>query len=377
MGAATNISHITVTNGLGTQYTATGNNNSVSVNLQSGALPDSTALDIYLLNDPAASQNAISGTNSFIVSLVVSWLASDGTVPTTAAGKPLVVTVNNAAIKQGALIYQLIGGVAQLVGAASQDGSAQVSITDDPELVIVATVPSAPTQVSAVAGNASAVVSWTSSTSTGGADITSYVVTASSGETCTTTLSSCEIAGLANGTAVTFTVSALNSIGNSVASSASSAVTPAAPVVRAPSGGAPSPPPTPTTPAPVPTTPSTPSTPAPTPNPSPAPTVTSASPANINILGFASASSALTAAIKKALRKIAGKIGKAKAVSISGLVPKSNVSSATVKLASARSNAAAAYLAGLIKSKSKATVKGKKATSTSGNASGIRVIVVY
>lgn len=234
IGSSSKIGSLTVSSGLGTQYTANGNNNSVSVDLPSGALPDGTSLDIYLLSDSSHAQSLISGSASFLVSLVVSWLATDGSVPTTAAGKPIVVTVTNPSIKAGASIYQVMGGVAQYVGIATQDGSAQVSITDDPELVIAATVPNAPITSTVTAGNSSAVVTWSAPTISGGSDVTGYLVTASTGQTCSTVLLTCTVTGLTNGTAVTFTVRALNAIGSGAASTATASVTPSAPQSNVP-----------------------------------------------------------------------------------------------------------------------------------------------
>ena len=89
------------------------------------------------------------------------------------------------------------------------------------------TVPDAPTEVSAIAGNAQAEISFTAPTNTGGINITSYTVTSSPGGiTATGTSSPITITGLTNGTSYTFTVIATNDIGNSVGSSASSPVTP-------------------------------------------------------------------------------------------------------------------------------------------------------
>ena len=229
IGSSNKIGSLTVSNGLATQYTATGNSNSVTVDMPSGALPDGTSLDIYLLNGSSLAQSLITGSHSFLVNLVVAWLASDGTVPTTASGKPVVVTINNTSIKAGAAIYQVLGGVAQFVGYATQDGTAQVSITDDPELVITTTVPTTPLTATAIASNGSATVSWSAPQSTGGSDITTYLVSASSGQTCSTVLLSCTVTGLTNGSAVTFTVRALNAIGSGAASTATASVTPSAP----------------------------------------------------------------------------------------------------------------------------------------------------
>ncbi len=235
IGSSSKIGSLTLTNGLGTQYTATGSSNSVNINLPSGSLPDGTILDVYLLNDPSSAQSIIAGSNNFIVSLVVSWLALDGTVPTTSAGKPVVVTISNPSIKAGASIYRLVGGVAEFVGIATQDGVAEVSLTDDPELVIAATVPSSPLTAEARLSGTTATVSWVAPFSSGGADISSYLVTSSTGTTCTSQTLSCEFSGLTYGVTQTFTVQALNAVGVSLACSSTSPVTALAPQVS--SGG--------------------------------------------------------------------------------------------------------------------------------------------
>lgn len=91
------------------------------------------------------------------------------------------------------------------------------------------TAPQPPTNVRAQAGDSAAEVTWTAP-SDGGSPITAYVVTADpSGRTCTADSSTrCIVAGLTNRTAYRFTVVAVNGIGRSSASAASSAVTPKA-----------------------------------------------------------------------------------------------------------------------------------------------------
>jgi hypothetical protein len=87
--------------------------------------------------------------------------------------------------------------------------------------------PDAPTSVTAVAGNASAFVSWTAPASDGGSPVTSYTVTsAPDGVTCVTTGSGCSVSPLTNGTPYTFTVVANNAVGPSPASDPSNEVTP-------------------------------------------------------------------------------------------------------------------------------------------------------
>ena len=103
------------------------------------------------------------------------------------------------------------------------DGAWSMSVSVTP-----VAVPDPPTAVTAAAGDTSAVVSWTEPTDTGSDDITGYTVTASpDGATCSTTGAlSCAVSGLTNGTPYTFTVTAANRYGDSVASAASAAVIP-------------------------------------------------------------------------------------------------------------------------------------------------------
>jgi hypothetical protein len=106
--------------------------------------------------------------------------------------------------------------------------SSSVSAAANISGVATTTVPGAPTGVSAQALEAAARVSFTAPSSNGGAAITGYTVTASPGGiTATGSASPITVTGLTNGTAYTFTVKATNSAGDSAASSASNAVTPA------------------------------------------------------------------------------------------------------------------------------------------------------
>ncbi|QTH43761.1 S-layer homology domain-containing protein [Cohnella sp. LGH] len=100
-------------------------------------------------------------------------------------------------------------------------------------VVVEAGVPTAPTNVTAVAGDGRATISFTPSSNDGGSPIAKYIVTSQpDGITAEGTGSPITITGLTNGTSYTFTVKAINSAGSSAASDASSAVVP-----RAPSGG--------------------------------------------------------------------------------------------------------------------------------------------
>ena len=85
--------------------------------------------------------------------------------------------------------------------------------------VSVESVPGAPTGVVATRGDGAATVTFTAPASTGGSPVLDYVVTTSpGGATTTCTASPCEVSGLTNGTATTFTVQARNVHGTGPAS---------------------------------------------------------------------------------------------------------------------------------------------------------------
>ena len=140
----------------------------------------------------------------------------------------------------GGPLLASVGPVASYTDASAVNGttyyyevSAVNSVGEGPRSAPIAatpaTVPGAPTLVSATAGDGSVALAWTAPASSGGSSITGYTVTASpGGATCTATGLDCTVSGLTNDTTYGFTVRARNAAGSGAASNTLSA-TPKAP----------------------------------------------------------------------------------------------------------------------------------------------------
>jgi uncharacterized repeat protein (TIGR02543 family) len=213
----------------------------VDVLVPRGALPVGTAVNIDYVSDMSRAQTLISISNNYLLSVVVSWIAPDGTVPDTSAGLAVSVTFTDSRIKAGQTVYSLLGSQVVVLGIATQDGTVTVTLISDPEIVIASTRSSAPVSVTATtAANAQSVITWTPPSHSGGSDVIEYTVTSSGGQSCTTQgATTCTVTGLTNGTSYTFTVTATNSIGTSAPSAASSSITPRAPGASGGSGSRP------------------------------------------------------------------------------------------------------------------------------------------
>ena len=206
-------------------------NSSAHVQIQAGALPAGTVISVRYFKETTRQQSLIGSDKSYFFSVLVSWILGSGstaTVPNTASDKPILVTLTNTAIKAGAMVYRVIGGVVSELQRATVDGSITVELRSDPELVIAATKPTAPQSLSATsAGSGGSVLSWLAPTSNGGSEITEYTayVAADPSKSCTTSTLTCTITGLTNATNYSFVVTATNGVGVSPASSAASATT--------------------------------------------------------------------------------------------------------------------------------------------------------
>lgn len=136
LSSPTRIGAITTVSGVGNTYSASTGSTSVTLNYVADALPAGTVIDAYLSGSTAHAASVISGESNLLLSMVIAWKAPDSTVPNTAAGKALTMTINNPAIKAGAKIYSVIGDSATVVATATTDGTVTVEMTQDPEIVI-------------------------------------------------------------------------------------------------------------------------------------------------------------------------------------------------------------------------------------------------
>jgi hypothetical protein len=198
--------------------------------------------------EPAPAPGQVTGVTATAgqASANVSWTApSTGGPPASytitpyigaTAQTPVTITGNPPATTK--TITGLTPGTAYTftVTASNPTGSGTASAHSGSVTPLGAVAPGAPTALSAQADSKGAIVSWTAPASDGGSALTTYTVTPYIGTTAQTTTpvtapaTSVRVAGLTNGTAYTFKVTATNAAGSSPASAASSAATPQASV---------------------------------------------------------------------------------------------------------------------------------------------------
>lgn len=166
---------------------------------------------------PAANGSPITGYT------ITPYVGAEAQAPRTFAGSATSRTVTG-----------LTNGTTYAFTVAATNSAGTGPVSDLSPVVTPATVPGAPTGVTAVRGPGRATVGWTAPTDTGGSPITAYRVTPRIGgvpQTPTTfaaTATSLTL-DLVDGTTYTFTVAAANDVGTGAESAASGAVTPAPP----------------------------------------------------------------------------------------------------------------------------------------------------
>ena len=134
-------------------YSFSSGSNGASVAIPAGALDANVPISIHLLADSTDQRALVSSDGTSVLSVVVSWVASDGSVPSTNTGKAISVTLTNPAIKSGAKVYSIIGSQSQLLGTATADGSITTLITEDPVLLVINPVVTTPAPSSSSGGS--------------------------------------------------------------------------------------------------------------------------------------------------------------------------------------------------------------------------------
>ena len=176
-----------------------------------------------------SAPTAVAGTSGANASSVITWTdGSDGGSPVTSYDIVSIPATTTQHFSSGGTFTGLTNGTSytfkvtanNAVGAGAQS-SASASVTPY-------TTPSAPTAVTAVAGNTQATITWTDG-ATGGSAITSYNIVSIPATTTQHFSSGGAFTGLTNGVSYTFTVQAVNAAGAGATSSASNSVTPVNP----------------------------------------------------------------------------------------------------------------------------------------------------
>ena len=156
---------------------------------------------------------------------VTPYIGSTAQTPTTVTGSPPATSTTISGLTAGT-------SYTFTVQASNPSGSGPASAPSNAVTPTGGVAPSAPTGVTATPASKSALVSWTAPSNDGGGAITGYTVTPYIGSTAQTptqvdgSSTSTTVAGLTNGTAYTFKVTATNAFGTGPASAASNAVTP-------------------------------------------------------------------------------------------------------------------------------------------------------
>jgi hypothetical protein len=213
----------------GTSYTFT----VVATNANGDSGPPASSNAVTPRTVPGAPTNVVATAGNQSASVTWSAPSSDGgsaitryTVIASPGGQ--IVTTNGA---RNADVTGLTNGTSYVltVVATNAAGDGPPSAASNAVTPYVVTVPTAPLNVVATAGNASATVTWTAPISNGGSPITGYTVTSNVGGFSATvdgsTLSTV-ITGLTNGTSYRFRVVATNAIGSGALSAQSNAVVP-------------------------------------------------------------------------------------------------------------------------------------------------------
>ncbi|WP_158621251.1 fibronectin type III domain-containing protein [Dyella dinghuensis] len=215
----TALSHVITGLTNGTAYTFT-----VTATNADGTGPASSASNSVT---PKATQTitfANPGTQNFGTTPTLTATATSGLTVTFSSTTTAVCTITS-----GGLLTFITAGSCSINADQAGNGTYSAAPTVSQSFAVAPAVPGPPTIGTATAGDAQATISFAAPAFTGGASITQYTATSSPGGltgTCANT--PCTVAGLTDGTAYTFTVTATNSAGTGAPSAASNSVTPKA-----------------------------------------------------------------------------------------------------------------------------------------------------
>ena len=209
----------------GTSYTFT----VTATNLSGTSIPSLVSNAVIPATVPGAPRSVSASPGAATATVAWSAPASNGGQPITAYTVTASGVGGQTCVTAGALTCTVLGltnGTAYTftVTATNLVGTGPASAASPS--VVPMSAPSAPTAVSAVGGNLSAVVSWSAPLDNGGSAILAYTVTSlPGGLTCATTGAlTCTVTGLTNGLTYSFLVTATNAMGTGPAAVSLNAV---------------------------------------------------------------------------------------------------------------------------------------------------------
>jgi hypothetical protein len=216
------------------------NTTSNSATLFGGFDGVTTSSDTWAYNVVPGSPRTVKATSNANGQSVVTWSAPASNGGSPVLGYSVLATDTTTSSHGGQTCSTTTATTCTLTGLTNGDhyvfavsaiSGVGTGLAASSNVAIPATAPSAPTITSVTPGVNQLTVSWTAPTSTGGTPIASYRVTARSGGAfCHVPgrLTSCRIAGLTAGAVYSFTMTATNAAGTSVASGISARVKPRA-----------------------------------------------------------------------------------------------------------------------------------------------------
>lgn len=218
-------------------FTGTGTNSSITVSgLTNGTAYTFTvtATNVAGTSGPSTASNAVTPKGAQAITFGNPGTQNFGTSPTLTASSTsgLPVTFSSAntgvcAITPGGTLTFVSAGNCIINADQGGNGTFAAAPQVTQSFTVNGIVPGAPIIGTATAGDRQASVTFTGPPNTGGSSITGYTVTSSPGGlTGNGANSPVTVAGLTNGTAYTFTVTATNSVGTGNPSAASNSVTP-------------------------------------------------------------------------------------------------------------------------------------------------------